>query len=71
MNEERRKELLDKHPYLRFWVKTLDKMHFDVKYSMFHRKNLKCSIWIIFFNHISAFFLSILFLFILLFLILK
>ncbi len=68
MNEERRKELLEKHPYLRFWSETLDKLPFDIKYGMFHRKNLKCSIWIIFFNPISAFFLSILLLFILLFL---
>ena len=65
MNEERRKELLEKHPYLRFWSATLYKLPFDIKYGMFHRKNLKCSIWIIFFNPISAFFISIVLLFIL------
>ena len=60
MTEEEQQELLRKHPYVRFWCKILDRLSFDVSHGLFHYKNLKATIWIIFFNPISALLLVIL-----------
>lgn len=47
--------------YTGFWSRKLDKIKFNVNHSIWHYKNLKMTIWIIFFNPIiMTLYLSIL-----------
>jgi len=53
MTDDEIKNLEANHKLLKWWGDKLEKMSFDIRKSIFHRNNLKATLWIIAFNPLT------------------